>query len=85
MLNTSTPMKKKKHQNNQKRPFLKRGEGLKRFQKGNNAFIPKTKSKKKTAVNTKTSNQNRNKMHPSTNKTNTGIPIFNYITNLITV
>eukprot|EP00111_Clytia_hemisphaerica_P017199 TCONS_00050903-protein len=40
VLNTSTPMKNKSHK------FLKRGEGLKRFQKGNNAFIP-TKEKEK--------------------------------------
>ena len=61
-------MKKKKHQkNHQKRPFLKRGEGLKRFQKGNNAFIPKNKTKKKTTTTTAAStkistNQNRNKI-----------------------
>ena len=41
VLNTSTPMKNKKHK------FLRRGEGLKRFEKGNNAFQPKKSNNKK--------------------------------------
>ena len=55
VLNTSTPMKNKRHK------FLKRGEGLKRFQKGNNAFIPtKEKEKQKKNSNKKTSNNTQN-------------------------
>ena len=74
-LNTSTPMKKKKHQQQQQQPpkrtFLKRGEGLKRFQKGNNAYISKTKTKKKLANNTtgnNTKNSNNIKRHTNTTK-----------------